>query len=80
MNISLIAFSLITIVAGAVIIYLNGWRKGLGILSFVGSMLIIYILTIYFFGQEGKKYLSGILVVAAFTFLMLRKKKGKSIW
>lgn len=80
MNISLIAFSLIAVVAGAVIIYLNGWKKGLGVVSYIGAMLIVYISTIYFFGEEGKKYLSGVLVFGAFIFLLLRKKKGKSIW
>jgi hypothetical protein len=80
MNIYLIVLSLVTVIAGAVIIYLNGWKKGLGVVSFVGLMLIIYIVTIYIFGQEGKKYLSIVLVFSAFIFLFFRKKKGKSIW
>lgn len=80
MDIYLVIASLVTVIACAVIFYINGWKHAIKTISFVLLVLSLYVIAIKFFGQEGKNVLAFFLVVFAIIVLYRRKKKGGNIW
>jgi uncharacterized membrane protein YoaK (UPF0700 family) len=79
-DIYLIISSFVTALAFAVIFYINGWKSAIKTISFILVVLFLYVITIKFFGQEGKNILAFFLVIFAIIVLYRRKKKGGSIW
>ena len=62
------------------LLYCFGWKKGKFIVITLFGFLFIYSITIYFWGDIGKKYLAIMLILAVVIGFFIQKAKGKDIW
>ena len=72
--------TLACLIGAAILIYRNGWRKGIRQIGFVFVLVASYVAALYFFGQNGKTLFAILLVIVAVGAVVYRKRRGERIW
>jgi uncharacterized membrane protein len=80
MDLSFIILLVALVVISIIIMIRKGLKEGSITLLFIFGCAVIYTLAIKFWGDEGKKYLAVCFGVIALIVLLVRKKRGESIW
>lgn len=80
MDLSTIIAIIVVIFSTAYLLVQRGWKSGVITILFVLGCLLLYAITIKFWGEEGKRYLAYVFGIIAVIVFCVRLKQGKSIW
>jgi len=70
----------VTVVASAVLVYIDGWKDGFRRIAYLGVALAVYLVAIRYFGDRGKNAVAIAYVIIAVVVYVYLKITGKSTW